>query len=106
MERCRAIAFLKRCQDFHGRARLRPSRNDQNDCSSLRGSAGAPPFQTPPNLKNAFALRKDVRLGADGWQADKSTFSTPAGRRADSAITLEVTDDIANDTNRFEHLLA
>src|SRR5690606_12493760 len=42
-------------KDLHGRARLRPSRNNQSGRNSLRGSAGASPSRTSLNLKKALA---------------------------------------------------
>src|SRR5690606_12313038 len=68
---CRAIAFLKLGEDFCERARLRSSRNNQSGRDLLRGSAGASPSQTLPNLKNALALSRDGSRTRFGPRLDR-----------------------------------
>src|SRR5690606_12958405 len=55
----RAKILTQPPKDPHGRARLRPSRNNQSGRNSPRGSAGASPSRTSPNLEKALALVPD-----------------------------------------------
>src|SRR5690606_7795370 len=85
----RVIVYFKLCKEDCGRARHRPRRNNQSGRNLLRGSAGASPSRTSPNLKKSLTLDRPTPL-ADSHESEivhAMRFGETASVIADNPIS-------------------